>query len=105
MKSRYNDRKLGKLSVKDFEHAEKTLISIVQNEFFPHVDSIPHLSCYKDEGGIIRINLRITERIDTPNFISPILLPGDCIFTISLIEYFHVVYCHTGTHILLSIFR
>ncbi|XP_035217097.1 uncharacterized protein LOC118190490 [Stegodyphus dumicola] len=58
-----------------------------------------------DVNGIIRVKTRITERIDKPFFISPILLPDKCIFTQRLIEYFHRENCHAGTQILLSILR
>ncbi|XP_071033107.1 uncharacterized protein, partial [Parasteatoda tepidariorum] len=54
---------------------------------------------------MIRVKTRITERIDTPYFKSPIILPEKCIFTQRLIEYYHCVNYHAGTQILLSIIR
>ncbi|XP_035216456.1 uncharacterized protein LOC118189871 [Stegodyphus dumicola] len=65
--------------------------------------SFRNLCVFKDVNGIIRVKTRITERIDKPFFISPIL-PDKCIFTPRLIEYFHRENCHAGTQILLSIY-
>ncbi|GFW23979.1 integrase catalytic domain-containing protein [Trichonephila clavipes] len=58
-----------------------------------------------DEEGIKRVKTRITERSDHPEFIYPIILPGECLFTQRLIEYYHRQNCHAGTQILLGILR
>ncbi|GFT73260.1 putative RNA-directed DNA polymerase from transposon X-element [Trichonephila clavipes] len=55
--------------------------------------------------GIKRVKTRITERSDHPEFIYPIILPGECLFTQRLIEYYHRQNCHAGTQILLGILR
>ncbi|GBN49024.1 hypothetical protein AVEN_59438-1, partial [Araneus ventricosus] len=60
---------------------------------------------FRDENNIIRVKTRITERIDTSNFLSPILLPNNCIFTQRLVEHFHIENYHAGTQLLLSILR
>ncbi|GFY02639.1 integrase catalytic domain-containing protein [Trichonephila clavipes] len=57
-----------------------------------------------DEEGIKRVKTRITERSDHPEFIYPIL-PGECLFTQRLIEYYHRQNCHAGTQILLGILK
>ncbi|GBM51486.1 hypothetical protein AVEN_197043-1 [Araneus ventricosus] len=58
-----------------------------------------------DENNIIRVKTRITERIDTPHFLSPILLPNNCVFTQRLVEHLHIENYHAGTQLLLSITR
>ncbi|GFX23407.1 integrase catalytic domain-containing protein [Trichonephila clavipes] len=58
-----------------------------------------------DVEGIIRVKTLITERIDTPNFLSPIILPSDCIFTKRLIEHCLVENYHAGTQLLLSLIK
>ncbi|GFV20637.1 integrase catalytic domain-containing protein [Trichonephila clavipes] len=58
-----------------------------------------------DEEGIKRVKTRITERSDHPEFIYPIILPGECLFTQRLVEYYHRQNCHAGTQILLGILR
>ncbi|GFW48562.1 integrase catalytic domain-containing protein [Trichonephila clavipes] len=54
---------------------------------------------------VLRVKTRITERSDHPEFIYPIILPGECLFTQRLIEYYHRQNCHAGTQILLGILR
>ncbi|XP_035205802.1 uncharacterized protein LOC118180857 [Stegodyphus dumicola] len=95
----------GELLTQEIENAEILLIRNVQAQFFPNETSFRNLCVFKDVNGIIRVKTRITERIDKPFFISPILLPDKCIFTQRLIEYFHRENCHAGTQILLSILR
>ncbi|GBO26557.1 hypothetical protein AVEN_205168-1 [Araneus ventricosus] len=60
---------------------------------------------FRDENNIMRVKTRITECIDTPHFLSPILLPNNCIFTQRLVEHFHIENYHAGTQLLLSILR
>ncbi|GBO25679.1 hypothetical protein AVEN_62660-1 [Araneus ventricosus] len=60
---------------------------------------------FRDENNVIRVKTRITERIDTPHFLSPILLPNNCIFTQRLVEHLHIENYHAGTQLLLSILR
>ncbi|GFY40419.1 integrase catalytic domain-containing protein [Trichonephila inaurata madagascariensis] len=98
-------REIGNLTVHEIEHAEKTLIKIFQAKFFPFEDSFPIMNVITDEEGIKRVKTRITERSDNPEFIYPIILPGECLFTQRLIEYYHRQNCHAGTQILLGILR
>lgn len=77
----------------------------MQNRNFLDVDTIPHLSCFKDMEIILKIKTRITEHIDTPYSLSHIRLPDDSIFTIWLFELFHVVNRNSGIHIILDILR
>ncbi|GFY55525.1 putative RNA-directed DNA polymerase from transposon X-element [Trichonephila inaurata madagascariensis] len=98
-------REIGDLTVHEIEHAEKTLIKIVQAKFFPTEDSFPNINVITDEEDIKRVKTRITERSDNPEFIYPIILPGECLFTQRLIEYYHRQNCHAGTQILLGILR
>lgn len=42
--------------------------------FFFYVDWITLLSCLGDEEGIIRMKARVTEKIDTPYFLSTLHL-------------------------------
>ncbi|KFM59784.1 hypothetical protein X975_08509, partial [Stegodyphus mimosarum] len=98
-------RETGDLTVHEMEQAEKTLVKIVQSRYFPSADSVPNMSFISDGEGIKRVKTRITERSDNPEFICPIILPGQCIFTQRLIEYYHLQNCHAGTQILLGIIR
>ncbi|GFS68537.1 putative RNA-directed DNA polymerase from transposon X-element [Trichonephila clavipes] len=77
----------------------------VQAKFFPSENSFPNMNVITDEEGIKRVKTRITERSDHPEFIYPIILPGECLFTQRLIEYYHRQNCHAGTQILLGILR
>ncbi|GFY59056.1 integrase_H2C2 domain-containing protein [Trichonephila inaurata madagascariensis] len=53
-------REIGDLTVHEIEHAEKTLIKIVQAKFFPTEDSFPNMNVSTDEEGIKRVKTRIT---------------------------------------------
>ncbi|GFS99104.1 putative RNA-directed DNA polymerase from transposon X-element [Trichonephila clavipes] len=99
------NRNLEELSTSKIEKAENTLISTVQKEYFPENNNIPHIKTFADNEGLIRVRTRITERKDDFNFLSPILLPNDCILTRRLIEYYHRKNCHAGTQMLVSILR
>ncbi|GFU99656.1 putative RNA-directed DNA polymerase from transposon X-element [Trichonephila clavipes] len=105
VKKKREFREIGDLTIHEIEHAEKTLIKIVQAKFFPSENSFPNMNVITDEEGIKRVKTRITERSDHPEFIYPIILPGECLFTQQLIEYYHRQNCHAGTQILLGILR
>ncbi|GFW21449.1 putative RNA-directed DNA polymerase from transposon X-element [Trichonephila clavipes] len=105
VKKKREFREIGDLTIHEIEHAEKTLIKIVQAKFFPPENSFPNMNVITDEEGIKRVKTRITERSDHPEFIYPIILPGECLFTQRLIEYYHRQNCHAGTQILLGILR
>ncbi|GFU02609.1 integrase catalytic domain-containing protein [Trichonephila clavipes] len=105
VKKKRGFREIGDLTIHEIEHAEKTLIKIVQAKFFPSENSFPNMNVITDEEGIKRVKTRITERSDHPEFIYPIILPGECLFTQRLIEYYHRQNCHAGTQILLGILR
>ncbi|GBO42468.1 hypothetical protein AVEN_27861-1 [Araneus ventricosus] len=77
IRSRINERKRGQLSVEEIESAQIQLIRSVQAQNFPDEKSIPNMCVFRDENNIIRVKTRITERIDTPHFLSPILLPNN----------------------------
>ncbi|GFW48438.1 integrase catalytic domain-containing protein [Trichonephila clavipes] len=96
---------LEELSTSEIEKAENTLISTVQKEYFPENNNIPHTKTFVDNESLIRVKTRITERKDDFNFLSPILLPNDCILTRRLIAYYHRKNCHAGTQMLVSILR
>lgn len=51
---------------------KKILLPVVENEFFPNVNSIYHLSNLKNKS-IIGIKTRIKQRTATPYFLSVIL--------------------------------
>ncbi|GFS54436.1 putative RNA-directed DNA polymerase from transposon X-element [Trichonephila clavipes] len=105
VKKKREFREIGDLTIHEIEHAEKTLIKIVQAKCFPSENSFPNMNVITDEEGIKRVKIRITERSDHPEFIFPIILPGECLFTQRLIEYYHRQNCHAGTQILLGILR
>ncbi|GFT76163.1 integrase catalytic domain-containing protein [Trichonephila clavipes] len=105
VKKKWEFREIGDLTIHKIEHAEKTLIKIVQAKFFPSDNSFPNMNVITDEEGIKRVKTRITERSDHPEFIYPIILPDECLFTQRLIEYYHQQNCHAGTQILLGILR
>ncbi|GFW11215.1 integrase catalytic domain-containing protein [Trichonephila clavipes] len=105
VKKKREFREIGDLTIHEIEHAEKTLIKIVQAKFFPSENSFPNMNVITDDDGIKRVKTRITERSDHPEFIYPIILPGECLFTQRLIEYYHRQNCHAGTKILLGILR
>ncbi|GFS61792.1 integrase catalytic domain-containing protein [Trichonephila clavipes] len=105
VRSRISDRKKGQLSLDELESAEIQLIRSVQAQSFTDEKLISNLSVFRDDNNIIRVKTRITERIDAPNFLSPILLPNNCIFTQRLVEHFHLKNHHAGTQLLLSIIR
>ncbi|GFX19597.1 integrase catalytic domain-containing protein [Trichonephila clavipes] len=105
VRSRINDRKKGQLSLDELESAEIQLIRFVQAQSFTDEKLISNLSVFTDDNNIIRVKTRITERIDAPNFLSPILLPNNCIFKQILVVHFHLKNHHAGTHLLLSIIR
>ncbi|GFW57408.1 integrase catalytic domain-containing protein [Trichonephila clavipes] len=105
VKKKREFREIGDLTIHEIEHAEKTLIKIVQAKFFPYENSFPNMNVITDEEGIKRVKTRITERSDHPEFIYPIILPGECLFTQRLIEYHHRQNCHAGAQILLGILR
>ncbi|GFT09056.1 integrase catalytic domain-containing protein [Trichonephila clavipes] len=99
------NRNLEELSTSEIEKAKNTLIFTVQKEYFPENNNIPHIKTFVDNEGLIRVKTRITERKDDFNFLSPILLPNDCILTQRLIEYYHRKNCHAVTQMLVSILR
>ncbi|GFX69663.1 integrase catalytic domain-containing protein [Trichonephila clavipes] len=99
------NRNFEELSTSEIEKAENTLISTVQKEYFPENNNIPHIKTFVDNEGLIRVKTRITEQKDDFNFLSPILLPNDCILTRRLIEYYHMKNCHAGPQMLVSILR
>ncbi|GBO26985.1 hypothetical protein AVEN_148067-1 [Araneus ventricosus] len=105
VKSRINERKRGQLTVEEIQGAEIQLIRSIQALGFPEEKLIPNLCVFKDEKNIIRVKTRITERIDTPNFLSPILLPNNCIVTQRLVEHIHIENYHAGTQLFLSMLR
>ncbi|GBO24486.1 hypothetical protein AVEN_198942-1 [Araneus ventricosus] len=105
VKSRINERKRGQLTVEEIQGAEIQLIRSIQALGFPEEKLIPNLSVFKDEKNIIRVKTRITERIDTPHFLSPILLPNNCIVTQRLVEHIHIENYHAGTQLFLSMLR
>ncbi|GFT93058.1 putative RNA-directed DNA polymerase from transposon X-element [Trichonephila clavipes] len=96
------NRNLEELSTSEIEKAENTLISTVQKEYFPENNNIPRIKTFVDNEGLIRVKTRITERKGDFNFLSPILLPNDCILTRRLIEYYRRKNFHAGTQICLS---
>ncbi|GFV04824.1 integrase catalytic domain-containing protein [Trichonephila clavipes] len=67
VKKKREFREIGDLTVHEIEHAEKTLIKIVQGKFFPSEDSFPNMNIVKDEECIKRVKTRITERIKIKN--------------------------------------
>ncbi|GFQ73412.1 integrase catalytic domain-containing protein [Trichonephila clavata] len=101
----WGDREKGQLSLDELESAEIQLIRSVQAQCFVDEKSISNLCVFRDHNNIIRVKTRITERIDTSLFLSPILLPNNCIFTQRLVEHFHLKNHHAGTQLLLSIIR
>ncbi|GFV70256.1 integrase catalytic domain-containing protein [Trichonephila clavipes] len=105
MKKKREFRVIRDLTAHEIEYAEKTLIKIVQAKFFPSEDSFPNMNVITDEEGIKRVKTQITERSDNPEFIYPIILPGECLFTHWLIEYYHRQNCYAGTQMLLGILR
>ncbi|GFT38377.1 integrase catalytic domain-containing protein [Trichonephila clavipes] len=76
-----------------------------QAQSFTDEKLISNLSVFRGDNNIIRVKTRITERIDAPNFLSPILLPNKCIFMLRFVEHFHLKNHHAGTQLLLSIIR
>ncbi|GFU30812.1 integrase catalytic domain-containing protein [Trichonephila clavipes] len=80
VRSRINDSKEEQLSLDELESAEIQLIRSVQAQSFTDEKLIANLSVFRDDNKI-RVKTRITERIDAPNFLSPILLPNNCILT------------------------
>ncbi|GFT71729.1 integrase catalytic domain-containing protein [Trichonephila clavipes] len=105
VKSRISDRKKGQLSLDELESAEIQMIRSVQAQSFTDEKLISNLSAFRDDNNIIRVKTRITERIDAPNFLSPILLPNNCTFTQRLVEHFHLKNHHAGTQLPLNIIR
>ncbi|GFY10746.1 integrase catalytic domain-containing protein [Trichonephila clavipes] len=69
-------RVIEELAVHEIEHAEKSLIKIVQAKFFPSEDSFPNMNVITNEEGVKRVKTRITEWSDNLEFIYPIILPG-----------------------------
>ncbi|GFY43902.1 integrase catalytic domain-containing protein [Trichonephila inaurata madagascariensis] len=88
--------KKGQLLLDELESAEIQLIRSVQAQSFTDEKLISNLSVFRDDNNIIRVKMRITECIDVPNFLSPILLPNNCIFTQRLVEHFHLRNPHAG---------
>ncbi|GFU12835.1 integrase catalytic domain-containing protein [Trichonephila clavipes] len=88
----------------ELEGAEIQLNRSVQAQSFTDEKLISNLSVFRDDN-IIRVKTRITERIDAPNFLSPILLPNNCVVTQRLLEHFNLKNHHAGTQLLLSIIR
>ncbi|GFQ98711.1 integrase catalytic domain-containing protein [Trichonephila clavata] len=104
VRCRIGDGEKGQLSLDEIESAEIQLIRSVQAQCFVDEKLISNLCVFRDHN-IIRVKTRITERIDTSLFLSPILLPNNCIFTQRLVEHFHLKNHHAGTQLLLSIIR
>ncbi|GFY45636.1 integrase_H2C2 domain-containing protein [Trichonephila inaurata madagascariensis] len=79
-------REIRDLTVHEIEHAEKTLIKIVQAKFFPSEDSFPNMNVITDEEGIKRV-------------IKPELLTGQIIQNLfTLLFYQASVFLHNGAH-------
>ncbi|GFS80104.1 integrase catalytic domain-containing protein [Trichonephila clavipes] len=72
VRSRISDRKKGQLSLDELESAEIQLIRSVQAQSFTDETLISNLSVFRDDNNIICVKTRIIERIDAPNFLSPI---------------------------------
>ncbi|GFS75430.1 integrase catalytic domain-containing protein [Nephila pilipes] len=102
-RSSIDKSKEGILFLEEIESAEIRIIRSTQAHSFPDEKSIPILCVFRDDNNI-RVKTRITKRIDSPLFLSPILLLNNCIFTQRLIEYLHIENYHTGTQLLLSSF-
>ncbi|GFU53923.1 integrase catalytic domain-containing protein [Trichonephila clavipes] len=104
VRNRISDRKKGQLSLDELESAEIELIRSVQAQSFTDEKLVSNLSVFRDDN-IIRVKTRITERIGAPNFLSPILLPKNCVVTQRLLEHFNLKNHHAGTQLPLSIIR
>ncbi|GBM85887.1 hypothetical protein AVEN_144314-1 [Araneus ventricosus] len=79
VRGRINERKRGQFTVEEKDSAEIQLIRYIQAQSFPDEKSIANLCVFRDENNIICVKTRITERIDTPHFLSPNLLPNNCV--------------------------
>ncbi|GFQ96398.1 integrase catalytic domain-containing protein [Trichonephila clavata] len=71
--------KTSEVTFSEFDHAEKTVIKLIQRETFEgeRDEKLRLLKPFLDEFGILRARTKLSFREDTENFKFPIILPND----------------------------
>jgi hypothetical protein len=96
----------GDLSIMELREGEKLLLYQVQRACFEDSSAVVggiHVKVDKD--GLLRVVTKITNRVDTENFVAPILIPKIHPITECLIMSFHRLHCHAGIQVLMSKLR
>lgn len=108
IKNRLETRRKGDLNVEEIEHAETTLLKLIQSEVFTegvNDSRIKHLRPFNDKDGVMRINTRIVLRDDSYNFRCPIVLPNGHHLVDLIINEKHIRLKHAGVEITMNVLR
>ncbi|GFX25160.1 integrase catalytic domain-containing protein [Trichonephila clavipes] len=91
----------------EFDHAEKTVIKLIQMEKFEGVtdEKSRPLKPFLDEFGILRAGTKLSFREDTDNFKFPIILPNEHPVVHLMIVRKHEEFMHAGVSIVMDHLR
>ncbi|GFW09899.1 integrase catalytic domain-containing protein [Trichonephila clavipes] len=95
------------ITFSEFDHAEKTVIKLIQMETFEGVtdEKLRPLKPFLDEFGILRARTKLSFREDTHNFKFPIILPNEHPVVHLMIVRKHEELMHAGVSIVMNHLR
>ncbi|GFV90460.1 integrase catalytic domain-containing protein [Trichonephila clavipes] len=95
------------ITFSEFDHAEKTVIKLIQMEKFEGVtdEKLRPLKPFLDEFGILRARTKLSFREDTDNFKFPIILPNEHPVVHLMIVRKHEELMHAGVSIVMNHLR
>ncbi|GFV57548.1 uncharacterized protein TNCV_4399041 [Trichonephila clavipes] len=95
------------ITFSEFDHAEKTVIKLIQMEKFEGVtdEKLCPLKPFLDEFGILRARTKLSFREDTHNFKFPIILPNEHPVVHLMIVRKHEELMHAGVSIVMNHLR
>ncbi|GFT16159.1 integrase catalytic domain-containing protein [Trichonephila clavipes] len=95
------------ITFSEFDHAEKTVIKLIQMEKFEGVtdEKLRPLKPFLDEFGILRARTKLSFREDTHNFKFPIILPNEHPVVHLMIVRKHEELMHAGVSIVMNHLR
>ncbi|GFW62653.1 integrase catalytic domain-containing protein [Trichonephila clavipes] len=104
---RINVCNTSEIKFSEFDHAEKTVIKLIQMEKFEGVtdEKLRPLKQFLDEFGILRARTKLSFREDTDNFKFPIILPNEHPVVHLMIVRKHEELMHAGVSIVMNHLR